>query len=282
MNMLNRQLSQIATSLNEMRGNEGKIPATVKLPGRENVSMITLRSREVYEEPTMKAEDGGPSGSEETDKLINGTGQARDIYGLRRDLMRLMPKIADPFFLDEEVDVATDEKGSKEKKEEEVLLPQSSSDEKNQPSVKIMVDENISAITQEELPSKHADPGMFILPITMGSEKVNHAIGDLGSSVNILPISVYQKMNEARLVHTEVEIQLADGSCIQPEGILVNVLVKVHDFIYPADFHVIRMTEPESAGSSRVLLGRPFLKTARALIDVFNGTISLYYHGEKL
>ncbi|KAL1567281.1 hypothetical protein AAHA92_02775 [Salvia divinorum] len=77
MDMLNRQLSQIATSLNEMRGNEGKIPATVKIPGKENANMISLRS----------------SGGKEMGKRIKGTGQAGNVFGLQREDMRApLPK----------------------------------------------------------------------------------------------------------------------------------------------------------------------------------------------
>ncbi|KAL1568930.1 hypothetical protein AAHA92_00473 [Salvia divinorum] len=82
-------------------------------------------------------------------------------------------------------------------------------------------------------------------------------------------------------METKVVIQLADRSCINPVGVLENVIVKVHDFLYPADFHVIRMSEDVSAESSGVLLGRPFLRTAKTLIDVCEGTICLDYHGEK-
>ncbi|KAL1549331.1 hypothetical protein AAHA92_17451 [Salvia divinorum] len=254
MDMLNKQLSQIATSLNEMRGNEGRIPATVKIPEKENVIMITLRS----------------SGSKETDKLTKETGQKGNVFGLQReDLRAPLPKSTDPFFL--ELERATEEK-ERERKKEVLLLERTSE--------KIKVDKKVFAVIQE-FPSKHADPGMFTLPITMGGERIDHAICDLGASINILPLLVYQKMKGTKIVHTEREIQLADGSCIRPEGILENAIVQVHNFFYPADFHVIKMTDAESAGSSRVLLGRPFLKTAKALIDVFVGTICLNYHGKK-
>ncbi|XP_042019212.1 uncharacterized protein LOC121767077 [Salvia splendens] len=83
------------------------------------------------------------------------------------------------------------------------------------------------------------------------------------------------------MVDTKVVIQLADKSCICPEGVLENAIVKVHDFLYSTDFHVIKMSENESAESSGVLLGRPFLRTAKTIIDVFGGTICLDYHGEK-
>ena len=59
------------------------------------------------------------------------------------------------------------------------------------------------------------------------------------------------------------------------------MIVKVHNFLYPADFHVIKMSDNETAESSGVLLGRPFMRTAKTIIDVFDGTICLDYNGEK-
>ncbi|KAL1548896.1 hypothetical protein AAHA92_17073 [Salvia divinorum] len=122
---------------------------------------------------------------------------------------------------------------------------------------------------------------MFTLSITIGDVKIEHAMCDLRASINVLPLSIYEKLIGVRMVDTKVVIQLVDRSCISPEGVLENVIVKVHDFLYPADFHVIQMSEPESAGSSGVLLGRPFLRTTKTIIDVFDGTICLDYHGEK-
>ncbi|XP_047940742.1 uncharacterized protein LOC125188049 [Salvia hispanica] len=79
---------------------------------------------------------------------------------------------------------------------------------------KIVIGENVSAVIQKRImSSKLTDPG-------------------------------------ARMTNTKVVIQLADRSCISPEGVLENVIVKVHNFLYPADFHVIKMSENETAESS--------------------------------
>ncbi|KAL1532998.1 hypothetical protein AAHA92_32945 [Salvia divinorum] len=77
MDKIAKQLSQIATSLSEIRGNEGRIPATIKTPGKENISQIILRSEKAYEGPTMQTENGESSSRGGIDgRLIKETGQA--------------------------------------------------------------------------------------------------------------------------------------------------------------------------------------------------------------
>ena len=147
---------------------------------------------------------------------------------------------------------------------------------------KIVIGENVSAVIQKRRPpSKKTDPGMFTLPVEIGNLKVEYAMCDLSASINVLPFSLYKKFMGVKLAETKVVILLADRSCIHPEGVLENVIVKVHDFLYPADFYVIKMNEHECTGSSEVLLGRPFLRTAKTIIDVFDGTICSDYHGKK-
>ncbi|KAL1560388.1 hypothetical protein AAHA92_10601 [Salvia divinorum] len=123
MDMLAKQLSQIATSLSEMRGNKGKIPATVKMPIKENISQITLRSGRAYQGPTRKADNEVPGvGDEEGDRLIKQTGRAMQKDELQLgDLGKPLPQMADPFFLDPEPEVETEEK--EETKENEGGAP---------------------------------------------------------------------------------------------------------------------------------------------------------------
>ena len=62
---------------------------------------------------------------------------------------------------------------------------------------------------------------------------------------------------------------------------LENVLVRIQNFTYPADFYVIKMSEPEARESSGILLGRPFLRTAKTIVDMAEGTICIDFNGEK-
>ncbi|CAN6695163.1 unnamed protein product [Malus baccata var. baccata] len=74
--------------------------------------------------------------------------------------------------------------------------------------------------------------------------------------------------------------QLADRSNAYPKGVLEDVLMQVNHLIFPADFYVLEMDESDHAPSLPILLGRPFMKTARTKIDVFHGTLSMEFDGE--
>ena len=91
------------------------------------------------------------------------------------------------------------------------------------------------------------------------------ALCDLGASINLIPFSVFKRMGLEGLKPTSISLQLADRSITQPRGIVENVLVQVNNFLYPVDFVVMDMEEGEDFS---IILGRPFLATAKAIIDV--------------
>lgn len=111
------------------------------------------------------------------------------------------------------------------------------------------------------MPTKCGDPWMFCIPCVIGMMKIEKAMLDLGASINVMPLSVYQDLNTRPLKPTRVVIQLADKSNVYPEGILEDVLVKVEYLIFPADMRGLYQKSPV------ILLGRPFLKTTRTRID---------------
>ncbi|XP_040951863.1 uncharacterized protein [Gossypium hirsutum] len=92
-----------------------------------------------------------------------------------------------------------------------------------------------------------------------GNEKVS-----VGENVS----AVLQQKIPVKCKDRGVIIQLTDRSIVHPEGVLEDVLVKVNELIFPVDFYVIKMEEDNTAGSSDLLLGRPFLSTASTKIDV--------------
>ena len=144
------------------------------------------------------------------------------------------------------------------------------------------VSENVSVVLQKRMPPKCKDPGVFTVPCKLGNLYVPRAMLDLGASINVLPYSVYKSIGIGTLTKTGVIIQLADRSIVHPKGVLEDVLVQVNELVFPADFYVLDMGDDDHPSSSSILLGRPFLKTARTKIDVYNGTLSMEFDGEVI
>lgn len=137
---------------------------------------------------------------------------------------------------------------------------------------------NVSSILMNQLPIKYKDPGSPTISCIIGTTKIDKALLDLGASVNLLPLSVYEQLGLGGLKPTKITLQLADRSIKLPKGIVEDVLIKVGEFVYPIDF-VILDTQPVSNMSTQipVILGRPFLATSNALINCRNGSMRLNY-----
>ncbi|KAM1419255.1 hypothetical protein ACFXTO_022810 [Malus domestica] len=144
----------------------------------------------------------------------------------------------------------------------------------------VQVSENVSAVLQRKLPPKCKDPGSFTIPCVIGNTKFEHAMLDLGASINVMTYSIYASMNLGELKNDGVIIQLADRSNAYPKGVLEDVLVQVDNLIFPADFYVLEMEDSPNVTPLPILLGRPFMKTARTKIDVFKGTLTMEFDGE--
>ena len=122
-----------------------------------------------------------------------------------------------------------------------------------------------SAIIQKALPQKSSDPGSFTLPVTIGNLTVGKALLDLGASINMISLSMLKKIGDVEVRPTRMTLQLADRSIKYPYGIVKDLLVKVDKFMFPVDFVVM---ETEEDLELPLILGRPFMKTARVMIDV--------------
>ncbi|KMT10891.1 hypothetical protein BVRB_5g113060 [Beta vulgaris subsp. vulgaris] len=142
----------------------------------------------------------------------------------------------------------------------------------------VKVSEHVSAVFQKRMPKKCDDPGMFTIPITLGDTKIDRAMLDLGASINVLPYSLYESLTLGDLLPTNVVIQLADRSTSIPRGVVEDVLVVVDKLTFPADFYVIDMEHDKH--SAPILLGRPFLKTAKTKIDCDTGSLAMQFDGQ--
>ncbi|XP_056853021.1 uncharacterized protein LOC130494589 [Raphanus sativus] len=135
-----------------------------------------------------------------------------------------------------------------------------------------MVSEEVSAMIQGETSIKRTDPGSFVLDCKIQNARFPRSLCDLGSSVNPMPYFVAVSLGYNVFVPTPITLVLADRSIRVPEGILVDVPVKLDDCFIPTDFVVLKYKQ---VPKDPLILGRPFLATAGAIIDVKGGKINL-------
>ncbi|XP_057739928.1 uncharacterized protein LOC130957043 [Arachis stenosperma] len=136
-----------------------------------------------------------------------------------------------------------------------------------------------SALIKKDVLLKKKDPGSFHIPCVIGETRIDRGFCDLGASINMMPLSLMKKLQINELRSTDVIIQLADKTQKQAERVVENVLVKVGNYFLPTDFVVLDM---EESCLHPIILGRPFLATGRALIDVEQGELILRIHDEQL
>nr|GFA50354.1 reverse transcriptase domain-containing protein [Tanacetum cinerariifolium] len=126
------------------------------------------------------------------------------------------------------------------------------------------LNENCSTVILKKLPKKLRDPGKFLIPCGFSELKCK-ALADLGSSINLMPLSVWKKLGLPDLIPTRMTLELANRVICTPDGIASDVFVPVGKFTFPADFVVV---DYKSDPRVPLIFGRPFLRTARALINV--------------
>ncbi|XP_024004992.1 uncharacterized protein LOC112082123 [Eutrema salsugineum] len=136
----------------------------------------------------------------------------------------------------------------------------------------MMISEKVSAVIQNRIPDKLSDPGSFVLDCSIFTERFKRSLCDLGSCVNLMPYSVAVNLGMTDFKPTRISLILADRSTRTPEGVLEDVPVKVRDCMIPTDFVVLEYGEEPK---DPLILGRPFLATAGAIIDVRKGRIAL-------
>nr|GEX08647.1 reverse transcriptase domain-containing protein [Tanacetum cinerariifolium] len=129
-----------------------------------------------------------------------------------------------------------------------------SNKEKLQELANTPLNENCSAIILKKLPEKLGDPGKFLIPCGFSELKCK-ALANLGASINLMPLSVWKKLGLPDLILTQMTLELANRAICTPDGIARDVFVPV---------------------------GKPFLRTARALIDVYGEEMILCDGDERL
>ncbi|KAG7578975.1 Retrotransposon gag domain [Arabidopsis thaliana x Arabidopsis arenosa] len=136
----------------------------------------------------------------------------------------------------------------------------------------VMESHECSEIIQTKIiPKKLGDPGSFTLPCSLGTLAFSNCLCDLGAFKSLMPLSVAKRLGFSKYKPCNISLILADESIRFPHGLLEDLPIKIGNAEIPTDFIVLEMDEPKDP----LILGRPFLATAGAVIDVKNGKIDL-------
>ncbi|XP_045802435.1 uncharacterized protein LOC123896027 [Trifolium pratense] len=136
-----------------------------------------------------------------------------------------------------------------------------------------------NAISENKLAPKLEDPGNFSIPCVVGRYVIDKALCDLGASVSLMPLSICKRLGLGEFKPTKMSLQLADRSIKYPLGILENVPVRIGQLFIPTDFVIMDIREDVDIP---ILLGRPFLATVGAIINVKKGKLTFEVGDEKI
>ncbi|XP_052621458.1 uncharacterized protein LOC128127127 [Lactuca sativa] len=294
---LEQQMAQLAQSVSKME-NQGKLPPQTEKNPKHNACAINLRSGKKYDGPKMPEEEREelvieepPKKDEKKEEMVekkkpeekeakitlppfpsrlsNNKKERED-----SEIMAMFQKV--------EVNIPLLDAIRQVPRYAKFLKELCTSKKKLRGNETVKVSENVFAVLQKRMPPKCKDPGVFTVPCKLGNLYVPRAMLDLGASINVLPYSVYKSIGIATLTKTGVIIQLANRSIVHLKDVLEDVLVQVNELVFPTDFYVLDMGDDDHPSSSSILLGRPFLKTARTKFDVYNGTLSMEFDGEVI
>ncbi|XP_057791181.1 uncharacterized protein LOC131008311 [Salvia miltiorrhiza] len=270
------QITQLATQVNKLQDYQGRLPSVTEMNPKENASAVTARSGRILVEPQPKQQDKEKKPDEAKDDAISeespeSTEPSSSKVSGKPKVSIPQSLIAPPF--------SSRLAQNKRIKEEKDILEIFKKVEINLPLLDEIKQVPRYAKFLKELCSKKMKFGNDAR-IRVSNKTVERAMLDLGASINVMPYSVYKDLQLGPLKDTRVIIQLANRSTAYPKGVVEDVLVKVNDLVFPVDFYIVDMDDSASAKQSLILLGRPFMKTAKTKIDVDSGMLSLEFDGD--
>ncbi|GJR21956.1 reverse transcriptase domain-containing protein [Tanacetum coccineum] len=265
-------------------GGIGSLPSNTVTNPKEDLKGITTRSSVAYQGPTIPTTSSPKEVERETEPVVISVSalipnlKPTIPYPLRHNDERRYEKANDQIekfyeifkYLSFEISLT----------DALIFMPKFASTlkalignkEKLSEMARTPLNEHCSAVILNKLPEKLGDPDKFLIPCDFPRMDECLALADLGASINLMPLSVWKRLSLPELTPTCMTLELADRSITQSIGIAENVYVKVGKFHFPADFVVIDFdVDPRVP----LILGRSFLKTGRALIDINKGELTL-------
>ncbi|KAI3669358.1 hypothetical protein L6452_40591 [Arctium lappa] len=278
--------------------NKGKLPSQTETNPNANVSAMTLRSGKELQDGSKKKERVKDEEDELEIKASTSSGKdAKDDEATKKtpEVMVQAPPFPDRFgktkreneekkildtFRKVQVNIPLLDAIKQVPRYARFLKELCTNKRKLKGNEKISMSQNVSVVLQKRLPPKCNDPDMFTIPCKVGNVAINQAMLDLGASINVMPYAIYTSLDVGPLKPTGVVIQLADRSIVYPKGVLEDVLIQVNDLVFPTDFYVLDMEENNTSKAGMILLGRPFLKTSKTKIDVYDGNLTMEFDGK--
>ncbi|KAE8676815.1 hypothetical protein F3Y22_tig00111582pilonHSYRG01273 [Hibiscus syriacus] len=251
---LEGQVGQVAMALQECQ--QGHLPSDTEVTkghGKEHCNVLTLRSG------TQINQQVKASGAQHDDTTpTNERGE---------------PELHD------------DSSTEKDKEGDSVKAPDYDATSKSIPTIAVTEDRPHPPFPQrlkkynDEVQFKKFVDICFIIPCSIGANFVGKALCDLGSSVNLMPKSIFLKLGIGDARPTSVILQLADRSHVKPEGRVEDVIVRVNKFVFLVGFLIL---DCEVDAKEPIILGRPFLDTGRILIDCEKSELTMKVHKKAI
>ncbi|CAM8981979.1 unnamed protein product [Rhodiola kirilowii] len=259
---INKQLSQLATTVSELKKESGRLPSQTVQNPREN-EMLNTMTRDSEEE--VSSDYPGPL--EESAETLGP-----DALGTARPGLVLGTTnfgTHDPSY---SMQIVASEGHTTQKDELEGRL------EARNRQNGLLLGSSLTT-NHESPPGKGKDPGAFTVTCGIGEAQIHHCLIDLGAAVNAMPYSLYCSLGLGPLKPPKLLIELGDKSCICPVGVLEDLILRVGELVISADFYVLQMGDARKDDPPTLILGRPFLYSTKARIDMGEGLLSLAFGG---
>ncbi|KAH9751080.1 hypothetical protein KPL71_014142 [Citrus sinensis] len=258
---LESQVSQLATTMSRLESQvSGRLPSQSEVNPKQNASAVILRSGKELQEPSKKvtkhvedelekselipkSQDAQPTRAKPLPIVIPPPFPSRFVKSKKEEQEKYILET----FRKVEVNIPLLDAIKQIPRYTKFLKELCTSKRKLRGDERVHMGENVSAVLQKKLPPKCKDPDMFTIPCKIGSVRVEKAMSNA-----------------------------------YPDGVLEDVLVQVNELVFPADFYVLDMEEDNNSNFVPILLGRPFLKTARTKMDVHKGTLTMEFDGEVI
>ncbi|CAM8953966.1 unnamed protein product [Rhodiola kirilowii] len=270
-------MSQIATTVSELKNDPGRLPSQSVPNPRGNVSMMevvdvdaALKESAYWVNKMLALDNTEAKNSEEEPSLESTRANTLGMPGpgpvlTAESSLTNVPSCSMHVTASEGRVIDKDEPGGRLEDRPE----------QNDPMM-----EHPLATSHKAPPEKSKDPGAFTFTCGIGEAQIHHCLIDLGAAINAMPYSLYCSLKLGPLKPPKLIIELGDKSCIRHVGLLENLTLRVGDLVVPVDFYVLQMGDARDDDPPALILGRPFLFATKTKIDMDIGLLSLAFGGK--